>query len=249
MVHRFITDSKVEAAPETTAAVVVPHAGYVYSGPTAGFAYARVRGKKPGRVILIGASHRCPIQTASVYVSGAFETPVGAFPIDEAFARELGRSLKSQDVQPHLGEHTLEVQLPFLAEVVGLVPIVPVLLGTPADSRHVAWGKIIADMADPADLLVASTDLSHYLTQEQAEEIDGRTIDAVLAKDAAGFVRGIGTRDLSMCGGSAVATVMGYAAAVDANAWSLLDYRTSGATSGDYRQVVGYAAISMERGR
>lgn len=246
MVEQYLGQSELKPEPDRVAAVVVPHAGYVYSGPTAGFAYTRVRGKRPERVILLGTSHRYSIPGAAVYASGAFQTPLGTFPVDEAFANALAQKIGNVSVEPHLAEHSLEVQLPFLWLSVGEVPIVPVLFGERAGERHVDAGQRLAEMASETDLVVASTDLSHYLSQEQAHQIDKRTLDGILAKDPQGVIGGIGRGAYSMCGSAAVVAAMSYALARGATDWSLLDYRTSAETSGDYGQVVGYAAISME---
>ena len=247
-VDRYIKDSHVKPASGNLAALIAPHAGYVYSGPTAGFAYARLAGKKPRRVILAGCSHRYPIQTASVFESGVFETPLGTFPIDEPFAQELAKRLESSDILPHIDEHGLEVQLPFLQSAVGTVPIVPVLFGGPAHTWHVEAGRIIASMAGENDLFIASTDLSHYLSEDEATKIDKRTIEAILSKDTTAVLEGLQIEAFSMCGESAVAAAMAFALARGAREWSLLDYRTSAAASGDQDRVVGYAAITMEHG-
>lgn len=244
---QYIEGSGVESAAENVLTVVAPHAGYIYSGPTAGYAYARVKGKRPKRVVLLGCSHRYYLDTASVFIRGSFETPLGEFPIDEPFAEALAKDVGSMSVEPHLLEHALEVQLPFLAVAVGLVPIVPVLFGGPAGAWHADVGERLASMTDPSDLVVASTDLSHYLTQARANAIDERSIDAVLTKDWQTFADGIERQTCSMCGAAAVTTAMAYAVARAVDDWRLLDYRTSGATSGDFSRVVGYAALSMER--
>lgn len=245
-VEAFVSAADVTPAPERVAAVVAPHAGYLYSGPTAGFAFARVRDKKPRRVFLLGGSHRYAIATASVCRSDAFETPVGTFPVDRAFADRLADAFESEPDVPHRAEHALEVQLPFLVVAVGLVPIVPVLFGSPASPQHAAFGRLLAELADPSDLVIASTDLSHYLTQEEAHQQDKRTLDAFLSKDPSGFVIALGRGAGSMCGGCAVVAAMAYALARGATDWSVLDYRTSAEASGDYSHVVGYAALSME---
>jgi len=246
-VEQFVDEAGVAPSPDSVAVIVAPHAGFVYSGPTAGFAYGRVRGGTPGRVIVLGSSHRCAVESASVYDSGAFDTPLGAFPVDEPFARELARATGSVTVAPHETEHSIEVQLPFLAVAMGNVPIVPVLFGSPARPWHAEVGRNLAEMVDDGDLVVASTDLSHYLAQEDAEELDRRTVDAVLAQDVGVVLRGLERGSCSMCGGSAVVAAMAYSLARHAGSWRLLDYRTSAATSGDYGQVVGYAAIAMEQ--
>ncbi len=246
-VQEYIGASGVEPAPDRVVAVVAPHAGYIYSGPTAGFAYARVKGKKPKRVIVMGSSHRYHFEMASTYDRGAFETPLGDVPIDGTFAKALIEKVGSGPVDPHMLEHSLEVQLPFLIVAIGEVPIVPILFGSHSTAWHAQFAETLAGMADESDLVVASTDLSHYMTEEEANEIDKASVDAVLAQDWAAFADGIASGRCSMCGATAVATTMAYALARGAKAWSLLDYSTSGNTSGDYDRVVGYAAISMER--
>ena len=247
MVEEYISQSKVEAAPERVVAIIAPHAGYIYSGPTAGYAYARIRGKQPKRVILLGCSHRCGISGASVFDTGGFAIPLGSFPIDEPFAKALAARTESVSMQPHLYEHALEVHLPFLWVTLGSPPIVPVLFGGPADPWHVTVGQALAEMVDESDLVIASTDLSHYLSDKRAQQIDRRTIDTVLSQNCAALIDGLMQDTCSMCGGSAVVAAMAFASARGAQAWSTLDYRTSGATSGDYDRVVGYVSISMER--
>lgn len=245
--EEYIESAKVEPSPDKVTTIVSPHAGYIYSGPTAGHAFARVKGKEPGRVILLGCSHRYPIPTASVYTSGGFETPLGTFPIDESFATTLAEELHSESEEPHRLEHALEVQLPFLAVAVGLVPIVPVLFGGPATKWHAEVGQRLAELVNPDDLIVASTDLSHYLSEEEANAIDGHSLETVLSQDWNAFTREIDDRTCSMCGASAVTSAMAYALAQQSDTWRLLDYRTSAAASGDFSRVVGYAALSMER--
>lgn len=247
VVREYMEASKVEAAPEQVEAIVVPHAGYMYSGPTAGFAYARICGKKPARVVLLGASHFELIPTASVVTRGAFVTPLGAFPIDEPFAEDLAKMTQSGPVGPHDPEHSLEVQLPFLAEAAGIVPIVPVLFGGASPEWHASVGETLAEIMGDSDLVIASTDLSHRLNEEEANRIDHRTVEAVLSRDWGSLARGLATRRCSMCGGPAVIAAMSYSSARHADSWTLLDYRTSAHASGNYGSVVGYAAISMER--
>jgi len=246
-VDAYLDASGVESAADRVVTIVSPHAGYIYSGPTAGYAFARVRGKAPKRVVLLGCSHRYAIDTASVFTQGEFATPIGAFPIDELFARDFAALTDSVSIEPHLAEHALEVQLPFLARAIGLVPIVPVLFGSPAGAWHAKMGAALATMLDDTDLVVASTDLSHYLGEADANTIDRRSIGAVLTKDWRAYAQGIRDQSCSMCGAAAVTAAMACAPALGAREWGLLDYRTSGASSGDYRRVVGYAAMSMER--
>lgn len=246
-VRQYIDESQVEPAPARVVAIVAPHAGYIYSGPTAGYAYARIRGKTPKRAILLGCSHRYPVDTASVYTRGGFETPLGTFPVDEEFADTLAKEVRSTSVDPHVLEHALEVQLPFLSVAVGEVPIVPVLFGAPSTRWHAQFGETLANTVDEDDVVIASTDLSHYLAEDQANAVDKRSLDMVLSQDWDAFADGIAAGTCSMCGASAVTTAMTYSLTRDAHSWTVLDYRTSASASGDYERVVGYAAISMER--
>lgn len=245
-VRTLLAEADVAPAPDLVAAVLVPHAGYVYSGATAAHAYKRVQGKTPKRVILLGSSHRYRIATASVFTAGSFITPLGDFPVDDAFAGRLARELASEAVEPHLLEHAIEVQLPFLAEAVGLVPIVPVLFGGHGSDWHVRAGEQLAHMADREDLVIVSTDLSHYLSQDEAEAVDRQSLEALLQQDWSDFNDGIARGTYSMCGSSAVTVAMAFAMAVGAREWEILDYRTSAEASGDASRVVGYAAVSME---
>jgi AmmeMemoRadiSam system protein B len=246
-VQHYLDASEVEPAPGRVEALIVPHAGYVYSGPTAGFAFARVRGGRIRRVVLLGCSHRFAISTASVYNRGGFETPLGTFPIDVDLADAITEAIGVSSREPHLFEHSLEVQLPFLAVSLGVVPIVPVLFGAPAREWHGEAGEALARLADDETLVVISTDLSHYLREDEANSLDHATLDAVLNHDWRSFIESVRREEAQLCGASAVAAGLAYADARGATDWHLLDYRTSAAASGDYTRVVGYAALSMEQ--
>lgn len=245
-VEQHLAISGQEPAPQSTVAIVAPHAGYVYSGSTAGFAYARVRGKRPSRVILLGCSHRYAIEYASVATDDAFETPIGTLAADRAFAASLAEEMRSISDEPHRYEHALEVQFPFIQSVLGNVPVVAVLFGGPPAEWHIRIGERLAELADPSDLVIASTDLSHYLREEEAHQVDKHTLDVLLSQDCVRFSTELKQETCSMCGGAAVVAAMAFSLKRGAREWSVLDYRTSAEMSGDYSRVVGYAAISME---
>ncbi|MBI2432313.1 MAG: AmmeMemoRadiSam system protein B [Candidatus Hydrogenedentes bacterium] len=246
-VETYVKESGVDAAPERTLGILVPHAGYVYSGPTAGHAFARVRGKKVQRVVLLGRSHRYQFEGVSIYTSGAFETPLGALTIDEAFARELAARIGNTGLEPHLPEHGLEVELPFLQVVLGEVAIVPVLFGSDPGHWHVKAGETLAEMMAPEDLVLVSTDLSHYLNEDAANALDEGTLRTLLAKDWHAMVEGERQGACSMCGMTAVVAGMACALKRGAEDWRMWDYRTSAQASGDFSRVVGYGAVTMER--
>lgn len=245
-VQGYLDGSGVVANPAQVAAIVVPHAGYVYSGPTAGFAYARIRGAKPRRVVLLGRSHRYAFQGASIWMTGGYETPLGVLPVDAGMAAMLAEEFGGAPAEAHEVEHTLEVQAPFVQVAVGTVPIVPVLFGDEAGEWHVEFGKRLAQFLGDGDLVIASTDLSHYLTEAEASAIDRESVGTVLEQDPMRLARGLAGGTCSMCGGAAVVAAMAYAGARCANDWRLLDHRTSAHATGDTGHVVGYAAISME---
>ena len=246
MLQEYLDQSGVNPAGSAVRVLVVPHAGYIYSGPTAACAFRRVAGSDIERVILLGCSHHFSFEGACIYTEGAFETPLGEFPIDETFAARLAERVGNSDPEPHAQEHALEVELPFLAMSVGIVPIVPVLFGSRFGEPHMRFAKALLEMTGDNDLIIASSDLSHYLTESQANALDHTTIDTLLKKDVQAFVGDVQSGRCSVCSLAAVATAMVYSLECGAAEWSLLDYRPSAHASGDTSRVVGYAAVSME---
>ena len=246
IVETYIEEADTEQAPQLVSCMVIPHAGYIFSGPTAGCGYKRIQRATPSRVVLLGVSHRYRFDGVSLYDGEAFDSPLGEAKIDREFYAELEKEFTVEGPRPHEHEHTLETQIPFLKCALGNVPIVPVLFGVTAGSLHIALGQKLAAMLSPGDLVIASTDLSHFLEEAAANEIDSSTIEAIVAGDAAGLVAGLREETYSMCGAAAVVTALSCATARRATTRTLLDYRTSAAVSGDYGRVVGYAAITME---
>lgn len=238
--------SHVQPAPERTAAIIAPHAGVVYSGQAAAHAYRRISGDYVKRVVLIGCSHRFRFERAAIVAEGSFDTPLGEFPIDSDLAGRLSAYSTKNVPTAHIEEHSLELQLPFLAQAVGLVPIVPVLFGSKWSETHAKFAVTLAQILGPGDLVVASTDLSHYLTNAQAQRQDSRSLDILLAQDIEEVIAASNDGRFSMCGVTGVAVTMAYALAKGATEWTLLDQRTSAEASGDYSRVVGYAAVSLE---
>jgi AmmeMemoRadiSam system protein B/AmmeMemoRadiSam system protein A len=223
---------------EQVAGIVVPHAGHVYSGPIAAFAYAALDPARVSRVVILGPAHYVPVPGIGLSTAEAWRTPLGDVPIDRATG-DLLRG-RFDDVFPaneaHAPEHSLEVQLPFLQRVLGTVgwSLVPLIVG--ADLPD-AVGSVIRTCAElPGTLIVVSTDLSHYLDQHSAREQDDRTIAAVLARrpDDIGVHDACGRYPLR--GLLTVAPELGWEL-------DLLDARTSGDTAGSRDRVVGYAAF------
>jgi AmmeMemoRadiSam system protein B len=219
-------------------AVIVPHAGYVYSGPVAAYAYKLLasQSRDPARIYILGPSHRAWFPGVAIADVDAFATPLGEQPVDRSFGKELAEQHRifSAISSPHVPEHCLEVQVPFIQTVFPEVPIVPMLFGEvdPADV-----GRALDDALTSGDLIIVSSDLSHYHTNNAAHTLDRQFLDAVLEGNQAGAAKG------EACGQVPVLALMHIAAS---RGWQpqLLDYRTSGDITGDRRQVVGYAAVA-----
>lgn len=219
-------------------AYVAPHAGYIYSGPIAGSAYAAIapRRSEVRRVLLAGPAHRVPLDGVGVPSVDAFETPLGPVVIDaEARAAALGVAGVSVDDAAHAPEHSLEVHLPFLQVVLEDFTVLPMVVGRGgagvlATVLSLLWGG-------PETLVIVSTDLSHYLEDRVARARDRRTAEAIVA----GRPADIGPYDA--CGAEPVRGLLAVTAALGL-AGKLLDLRTSADTAGSPDRVVGYGAFA-----
>ncbi len=234
-------------------AVVVPHAGWMYSGQTAGIVYSQV--EIPDRVILVGPNHHGAGSDYAVYDAGKWHTPVGDVPVCEPLAGELldGCELLVADQSAHGPEHSLEVQVPMLHRLNPRVQIVPVLIGGGwpesggrAKLREIgrAVATVVREYGQPV-LLVASTDLNHYEDQQTSNIKDKLVLDAVVSLDEDGLMQRVKEVDVSMCGVAPTYIVLVAAKQLGAKRAELLDYRTSGDVSGDYDRVVGYGAVAI----
>ena len=219
-------------------AVIVPHAGYVYSGPVAGFAYARLAAGRDTirRVVLFGPTHRVPVRGLALPAAHAFATPLGNIDVDrEAAAAARALPCVCERDAAHAFEHSLEVQLPFLQEVLGKFTIVPFAVGdaTPrevADVIQLLWGGA-------ETLIVVSSDLSHYHGYAEARAIDRATADDILALSP--------TLDHEQACGATPINGLLLCARERGMRPELLDLRNSGDTAGDKSQVVGYASFAF----
>lgn len=220
-------------------ALVVPHAGYVYSGPVAASAYLRLVGIRDSirRVVLAGPSHHVPVTGIAVSSADAFATPLGLVPIDTS-ARQTALSHRSVlvDDAAHALEHSLEVQLPFLQVVLDDFELLPLALGRVATPDVAA--VLDAVWGDRETLIVISTDLSHYHRYADAVALDARTAAAIVGHDP----RAIG--DLDACGAAGLRGVLTARRAGDLGVQQL-DLRNSGDTAGDRNGVVGYGAFAL----
>ncbi len=250
-VDGFLAAAALPATEGELRALVVPHAGYVYSGPTAAHSYKRLRGSGIRRVILVGPAHRVPVSGAAIDAKGRWRTPLGEVAIDEALAGQLLAAAPGIGAasEPFVAEHSLEVQLPFLQRVLGEFTIVPVLIGTPTAATIQGLAAQIALLlrSDPGTLLVCSTDLSHYYSAATARGKDTRVIDAVRRIAVGELETLLRSREGEACGGWPLLLTMLAARGAGATNGNLFHYADSSAASGDTAKVVGYAAMGLYR--
>ncbi|MDD4091308.1 MAG: AmmeMemoRadiSam system protein B [Smithellaceae bacterium] len=225
--------------------LIAPHAGYRYSGQVAAYAYGLVRGKKYEGVVLIGPSHRVAFPGVSVWGGGAFETPLGRVPVHEKLAGEMKRSSGVLVDFPtaHAGEHSLEIQLPFLQVALGDFSFVPLVMGdqNAATCRKLAEAIVRAGK-DRRLLIVASSDLSHFHEDKEARALDGVALTHMRDSDAEGLLENLARDRTEACGGGPMAVAMLAARELGASHSLVLKYAHSGEVTGDRQSVVGYAS-------
>jgi AmmeMemoRadiSam system protein B len=225
-------------------ACMVPHAGYRFSGHVAGAVYAQL--DLPRRFLLLGPRHFPRGEAQAILSEGAWRTPLGLAEIDAPLAAELKRACPSlvEDQVAHRDEHALEVQLPFLQALVGDFRFVPIALGTLDYSALQSLGQAIAEVLSRSPdrvLLVASSDMNHYETDEITRVKDGMALERILALDARGLLEVVRREGITMCGVGPAVTVLTAARLLGATSADVVRYATSGDINGDYNEVVGYA--------
>ena len=228
---------------------IVPHAGYVYSGPVAGAVYSRLR--IPATCVILCPNHTGRGAPAAVDPSEAWRTPLGDVPVDRALARRLIALAPSleEDAEAHRREHSLEVQLPFLQVLRPEVSFVPICLGEPslALCREVgdALAAVCAEAAEPP-LVIASSDMNHYESRAEGSRKDELALTRVEGLDAEGLFRTVLTESISMCGFLPATALLFAARVAGAGPARVVARRDSGDETGDTSSVVGYAGVIVE---
>jgi len=257
MVHQYL--DPLPAVDGEPIALIVPHAGWVYSGHVAAVAYKQIEGFSYDAIVILGPNHTDPTFDAiSVYAEGAFETPSGPMPIDEALAAQLlaahARIVFERDV--HAREHSIEVQLPFLQRVCPDCAFVPVVIGAPtAENLDLLTEALVSVLRGKKALVIASSDLSHYATYDDALTVDATTLAAIETLDASAVSAALSTQMTQgvpglvtcACGEGPILVAMRVAEALGADRVRVLKYANSGDVGGDLSRVVGYAAVMFWR--
>jgi AmmeMemoRadiSam system protein B len=248
--------------PGPPRALIAPHAALMYSGPVAAHAYACVRGASYRTVVLVGPSHFVPFRGASIWRRGAWESPFGSLEVDEPLADAIVEGAAGVFVEradAHAREHSLEMQLPFIAHLIPGARIVPIVMGHQTRETALALGEAIARAIDrppaPGDaaaapmpddvLLVASSDLSHYEHARTAARMDAVVVHHVEAFDANGLMTTLEQEPRHACGGGPIVSVLHAARQLGATEARVLHYADSGDVSGDKSSVVGYLAAAI----
>lgn len=235
------TEKKVRAQ-----ACLVPHAGYIYSGRVAAEVYQHV--EIPARVILIGPRHFPRGAPIAICSTGSWQTPLGLARIDARLAEKIMHAcpLLREDAIAHSAEHSLEVQLPFLQRIAPSFTFVPIAIGAvqyeDLESLGHALAEVIRSEQEPI-LLVGSSDMNHYESDDITRVKDRKAIDRILALEPRELFDTVRNEGISMCGYGATVAMLTAARALGATHAELVSYATSGDVNGDFQEVVGYAGI------
>jgi AmmeMemoRadiSam system protein B len=228
-------------------AVVVPHAGYYYSGPVAAHAYKELA--EDGvfdTAVILGPNHTGYGHNVSLWAGGSWSTPLGEVEVDKKLAQRLLGDVIEADEIAHIHEHSIEVQLPWLQYLYGKVRIVPItMLAQDIETARIV-GKSIGQAGDNL-IVIASSDLTHYEPHSIAVEKDSSVIEAIIALDEEELYERCERLGCTMCGYGPVAAAIVAAKEMKGKTASLLKYATSGDTSGDFSRVVGYGSIVIKR--
>ncbi len=247
-IRTFLDQSRFKTDPAVRA-IIVPHAGYPYSGQVAAEAYRTVVGRTFESVILIAFLHRVFLQGILVDDVDFYETPLGRIPVDRPKVQKLRQShpLLNASVRGHLEEHSLEVQLPFLQETVQGLKIVPIYMGMQDLSNAMALADVLAkELKGKNILVVATTDLSHFYPYEVAVEKDKKVIALFEQSHVEEIHKAYSYEEAEACGMGPVLSLLLLAEKMDWGKSELLAYANSGDVTGDRSSVVGYAAMALK---
>ena len=229
------------------AAIVVPHAGYYYSGPVAAHAYKELADDGIfDTAVILGPNHTGYGYPVSLWAGVGWNTPLGELEINKELAQRLLGEVIKADETAHTHEHSIEVQLPWLQYLYKKVKIVPISMLAQDIETARAVGKAISQAGDNL-IIIASSDFTHYEPYSVAMEKDGSVIEAIVALDEEELYERCENLNCTMCGYGPVASAIVAAKEMKAKKASLLKYATSGDISGDFSQVVGYGSIVIKR--
>ena len=243
IIKGFVDEKVVK---EEVIGLVSPHAGYIYSGPVAGAVISRVKFKDT--FIIIGPNHTGIGKPLSIMTQGTWKTPLGEVEIDSELGKRIlaTSSHLQEDYTAHQCEHSIEVQIPFLQYFKRDIRLVPIMLTHSSLATYKEIGKELARAIKDLNkevVIIASSDMTHYESQQSAERKDTQAIEAILDLNEDELFRRVDELDISMCGYAPTVSLISAAKELGATGAELVRYQTSGDTTGDYSAVVGYAGI------
>jgi AmmeMemoRadiSam system protein B/AmmeMemoRadiSam system protein A len=252
-VDRYVAGAKQSPLAENPAALIVPHAGYVYSGPVAAYAYRAIHGKRYDTVVIVGPSHRHPFRGISVVREAMIETPLGIIKVDAELTTALLTAHREISWRPpaHAQEHSVEVQLPFLQRVLGEFRLVMAVVGSWSPEGEAAFVKTLVEAGKNGKriLLVASSDLSHYHDYGEARKLDGHALDLIKGMKGEALLSESQEGSCELCGLLPVHLAMELAEATGNGRVEVLNAANSGDTAGPKNEVVGYASVAFLPGK
>jgi AmmeMemoRadiSam system protein B/AmmeMemoRadiSam system protein A len=249
-INKFLANVPQLRSEEDIVALIVPHAGYPFSGQTAAYAYKLLSGRNYDRVILISVSHKLTFDEVAAADYDELATPLGSVPVDKDFIRALTKlsgRIRVNNEPFARDDNTLEVQLPFLQTVLKDFKVVPLLFGNVSLANCQALAYALNYLVDDRTLIVVSTDWSHYYPDQLARKLDRYGLQSVVAGSLEAFIAGLARGETEACGAPAVITALLLAPALGGDRVELLRYTNSGGVTGDQKNVVGYAAVVFYR--
>jgi len=238
-----------KAVKEEVIGLVLPHAGYIYSGPVTGAAISKIKFKDT--FIIMGPNHTGRGKPLSIMTEGVWKTPLGEVEIDSELGRQIlaTSSHLEEDNLAHQYEHSIEVQLPFLQYFKKDIRFVPIILAYSSGAVYKEVGRELAKTIKDLNkevVIIASSDMTHYEPQESAQRKDNKAIEAILDLNEDELLERVDELNISMCGYAPAVSLISAARELGATGAELVKYRTSGDTTGDYSSVVGYAGIIIK---
>jgi AmmeMemoRadiSam system protein B len=251
-ISTYLRDAVVHDLEEDVVGMISPHAGYMYSGKVAAYGFKMIAKKHYDTVILVGPSHKVYFEGVALWDRGSFETPLGRIDIDEDIVQEIMNidGIIKPNIDTHRGEHSLEVQLPFLQSVLEGFKIIPLIMGIQTSS---ACKKLVESMSQVLRaskkkfLIVGSTDLSHYYPYAEAKKLDDIIVRHLDTFNIPGMIEDIETGKTEACGAGPIIATMMLSEKLGADHSKVLKYANSGDVSGDKSGVVGYVSAVFYR--
>jgi len=242
-VRKLLNENKTDLIHESIFGLIAPHAGYMYSGRTAAYAYNLLEGKFYETIVVIAPSHREYFPGISIYSGDAYETPLGKIPVNKELANKLVE--ENENIFGGLighgdHEHSLEVQLPFLQTVLSGFSILPIIIGDQSEALINALAEALSKIYDEKMLIIASSDLSHFHKKSEARNLDDIVVSHINNLDSDSLLDDLNKNKCEACGGGPMLALLKAAKINGFSKSKVLHVSDSGDTTGDNTGVVGY---------